>query len=442
MGDSSILDGDMAAPSKVEPAAEGTPSSIESTPEPEAGVEPSQEPAQPQKRKGGRKPIYATSEERKQRNRQAQAAFRERRTEYIKQLEATIKQNEETLASLQRSHRAAADECLMLRYKNSLLERILLEKGIDVQTELQMKTGSPVLGPGFMHPAPSVPPQPQLQRTALQRQQARRSGQSYPPKLAPGQSSQDMNFVITSPHAHPTPSSHASSPSQLSTRSPMTMHQGGMTPPASAVLAQPQAQHLQKFGRSAQQHPNQAFYQSQQQPAGTQRPPRRPTLSNYQGSTSGLSSISAGSQNSMPQSLPAATGGSAGPQAASAFYPSPFQKHFDQLDQEYDTQHSRSMLDETEPEDIDRNHSPELHGTYPPQFEQGQGHQHGAYYEAQSGVQHGQQQPLMQPTSHPNAEDGSYDVDPNDPMLDADPFGLSASMHYPTSYSYDPHGHR
>lgn len=75
------------------------------------------------------KKIYATSEERKQRNRQAQAAFRERRTEYIKQLESTIKHHEETLQSLQQSHRSAADECLMLRYKNSLLERILLEKG-------------------------------------------------------------------------------------------------------------------------------------------------------------------------------------------------------------------------------------------------------------------------------------------------------------------------
>lgn len=107
-----------------------------------------QENAQVQKRKGGRKPvgralnneqrwsltcctlqIYATSEERKQRNRQAQAAFRERRTEYIKQLETTIKHHEEKLQNLQQSHRSAADECLMLRYKNSLLERILVEKG-------------------------------------------------------------------------------------------------------------------------------------------------------------------------------------------------------------------------------------------------------------------------------------------------------------------------
>jgi bZIP transcription factor len=80
--------------------------------------------------------IYATSEERKQRNRQAQAAFRERRTEYIKQLENTIKHHEDSLQSLQQSHRSAADECLMLRYKNSLLERILLEKGWSLQNSI------------------------------------------------------------------------------------------------------------------------------------------------------------------------------------------------------------------------------------------------------------------------------------------------------------------
>jgi hypothetical protein len=85
--------------------------------------------------------IYATSEERKQRNRQAQAAFRERRTEYIKQLESTIKRHEDSLQSLQQSHRTAADECLMLRYKNSLLERILLEKGEDGQWSIDGQDG-------------------------------------------------------------------------------------------------------------------------------------------------------------------------------------------------------------------------------------------------------------------------------------------------------------
>ena len=82
--------------------------------------------------------IYATSEERKQRNRQAQAAFRERRTEYIKQLEETIRVHETNLHNLQTAHRSAADECLMLRYKNSLLERILLEKGGELRIFFQV----------------------------------------------------------------------------------------------------------------------------------------------------------------------------------------------------------------------------------------------------------------------------------------------------------------
>lgn len=60
MGDNSTADHDMAVPSKVEDApgdTVDTPSSIDSTPEAEAGPEPQQEPAQPQKRKGGRKPV-------------------------------------------------------------------------------------------------------------------------------------------------------------------------------------------------------------------------------------------------------------------------------------------------------------------------------------------------------------------------------------------------
>jgi hypothetical protein len=32
------------------------------------------------------------------------------------------------------------------------------------------------------------------------------------------------------------------------------------------------------------------------------------------------------------------------------------------------------------------------------------------------------------------------DFDPFDPMLDADPFGLTASMHFPTPFNYN-HGH-
>lgn len=184
--------------------------------------------------------IYATSEERKQRNRQAQAAFRERRTEYIKQLEQTIQVHEQNLHNLQAAHRHAADECLMLRYKNSLLERILLEKGtvymslattsafgdlersnqptlgIDVQAELRAKTGSPNLGPTHI-PQNLVQPPP-IPRAILNRHHARRSTSSIAPKFEPGMTlpsplHQNPHSSAASPkNNRPTPSSHSASP--------------------------------------------------------------------------------------------------------------------------------------------------------------------------------------------------------------------------------------
>lgn len=213
---------------------------MESTPEAEGDVGPShsENPGQP-KRKGGRKPIYATSEERKQRNRQAQAAFRERRTEYIKQLEESIRVHETNLHSLQTAHRSAADECLMLRYKNSLLERILLEKGIDVQAELRAKTGSPHLGPTHMQQSLNQPPT--MGRAIMNRHQNRRSNSNIAPKLEPGTVSASHPYPAmhpnTSPQTRPTPPSHHSSPTS---NSPGFAAQGVMTPPASDSQAQMQ----------------------------------------------------------------------------------------------------------------------------------------------------------------------------------------------------------
>lgn len=200
---------------------------------------------------------------------------------------------------------------------------VLTLAGIDVQAELQMKTGSPTLG--FQHPAANIPqippPQPPLQRTAMHRHQARRSGTNFLPKLAPGQSNNDMAFQ-GSPQGHPTPSSHASSPTTVSTRSPMVIQQGGNnTPPTSTVLAQPQMQQYHNFARSSQKPPNAAFQQRQQMSPNAQRSgPPSSHLSNQ--SASNHSSLGA----SMSTGLP---GGNAIP--ASQFYPSPFQKHIDQL---------------------------------------------------------------------------------------------------------------
>lgn len=302
-----------------------SPESIDSTPEPEAGPANPEHTEQP-KRKGGRKPvrnilikgciarrltcyqIYATSEERKQRNRQAQAAFRERRTEYIKQLEETIRVHETNLHSLQTAHRSAADECLMLRYKNSLLERILLEKGryplyfvrviltlsgIDVQAELRAKE-SPSLGPSHMQQVMAQPPT--VQRAIMNRHnQARRSNSNIAPKLEAGPPGHH-SMVNPSPQTRPTPSSHHSSPSSAS---PAFSQPGVMTPPGSEIQQQHQAQ-LHQRGQQ-QLKPQMA--------AVLPRPGANGSMMKAPGN-SGTGIVGAPS---------------------GAYYPSPFQNHIEQL---------------------------------------------------------------------------------------------------------------
>jgi hypothetical protein len=55
----------------------------------------------------------------------------------------------------------------------------------------------------------------------------------------------------------------------------------------------------------------------------------------------------------------------------------------------------------------------------------------------------GQPPPLTHNMLDPGGEayrgSGNHGFDAYDPMLDADPFGLSASMHFPTPYTYDQH---
>ncbi|KAI9787300.1 MAG: hypothetical protein M1835_002819 [Candelina submexicana] len=402
----------MATVSKAEPIDDGTSSSIGSTPEPDGELYP-QENAQVQKRKGGRKPIYATSEERKQRNRQAQAAFRERRTEYIKQLETTIKHHEDALQSLQQSHRSAADECLMLRYKNSLLERILLEKGIDVQAELRAKTGSPHLAPTA---APTSQPtqQPPIQRAIINRRhQARRSASSITPKIetnnAAPQSSRESVLQSGSPQLQPTPPSQTSSPS-TSSKSTGFVTQSVMTPPAPDVLAQhPQQQHPQQ----QQQHKS---YAPSQQQAPTPNP----------GFSSPRNNSTTGQQGSRPITTAA---------PSSTYYPSPFQNHIDQLgklsQQEYDAQ--AEMIEDQDPSDQSTGPGP-----YPHAFHQ-QIQQSGLPQLDQQAHQQPQQPPISQAVDGNGPVFGAMNqlFDPFDPMLDADPFGLSASMHFPTQFSFE-----
>ncbi|RMZ69943.1 MEAB protein [Pyrenophora seminiperda CCB06] len=427
MGDSLVTD--MTAPmGKAEAERDGSTSSIGSSPEPGLAETYTQEEPQQQKRKGGRKPIYATSEERKQRNRQAQAAFRERRTEYIKQLESTIKHHEDTLQNLQNSHRTAADECLMLRYKNSLLERILLEKGIDVQAELRAKTGSPHLGPTrapvSAHTSPNQAPL--QQRAMMNRQQQRRSLHGLP-KLDGSNGLamiQPDGPIQRSPLTQPTPASHLSSPAQSATRSPNFMPHGQSVSP--------------NFGPMPSQQQQQ---QQQQQPLRPQ-PPRsnftpimgaqRPSLVTNQPSSNGLSTASTvgTSANNMTQS--------SGP---SSFYQTQFTDHMSQLgkltpfffpylEQEYEEQ--ADSYDHDDPSDHSAGPGPFPQQNFPPSNNM------------PPPMPPSQNPPFASPTSlAPNEQifngmhnnnNNNHLYDPYDPMLDADPFGLSASMHFPTMY--------
>ncbi|KAI0128900.1 hypothetical protein BJ170DRAFT_701612 [Xylariales sp. AK1849] len=361
--------------------------SDESSPENEPGPSANQE-TQPVKRKGGRKPIYATSEERKQRNRQAQAAFRERRTEYIKQLEETIRVHESNLSNLQAAHRSAADECLMLRYKNSLLERILLEKGIDVQAELRAKTGSPNLGPTHM-PQNMVQPPP-IQRAILNRHHhSRRSASSIAPKLEPGATSIPTPIhgmhSVSSPKTRPTPPSHTASPT-----SPAPGFGG---PVASPTTVDPPAMRASI-------------------------PPTMRQLPPMQGP---MGAAAARQQMMQP--------GTGVVPRASNYYPAPsFQNHIEQLEQEYDAH--TDMIDDVEPDTPGP-------GPYPTQFPPGQ--QHGmAMQPATTGAR--APQVMAQGEQHPNQTTGpGYPSMTQllDPAMDWDPFGLSASMAFPTQFSFD-----
>jgi len=240
----------------------------------------------------------------------------------------------------------------------------------------------------------------------LNRQQQRRSLQG-PPQLHGSNGLaliQSDGPVQRSPLSQSTPGSHLSSPTQASIQSPNFM------PLAQSVSP--------NFGPMA----------SQQQPLRPQPPrsnfgpmmpsPQRPSLITNQPPSNGLSSAStAGSGGS----------GTAQSSGSSSYYQTPFTDHMTQLEQEYEEQ--ADSYDHEEPSDQSAGPGPFPQHNFPtannmpppltpcqnPPFTSAT-----ALARNSSGhVFHGMNHPLF---------------DPYDPMLDADPFGLSASMHFPTMY--------
>lgn len=310
----------------------------------------------------------------------------------------------------------------MLRYKNSLLERILLEKGkhtrfslihaqsltqpgIDVQAELQAKTGSPNLGPTHM-PQNLVQP-PTIQRAIMNRHhQSRRSNSNIAPKAEPGITLPppiQPHSTATSPQNRPTPSSHSNSPSNTGP---------GYSPAASDSIS---------MRGSTMGLPRQPM--SQQPMQQTSQPQRQPMMQN---------------------------GGRGGPVGSGAsYYPTPaFQNHMDQLGKLTQLKHSVKtytdyLLEQEyeQPEMIDDSEidTPSGPGPYPSSYNSEPQQQPMMLSPASNAPSH--HVPPSHEPAHPQQPQVTNSQYPSmtqllDQNLDWDPFGLSASMAFPNQQQF------
>ena len=111
-------------------------------------------------------------------------------------------------------------------------------------------------------------------------------------------------------------------------------------------------------------------------------------------------------------------------------------------EQEYDAH--ADMLDETDPSEHSADPGP---APYPPIYQQPPNHGHSMGIQGQPPMQAMQSMAHLQ-AMHPPAVsqigepnhtaigEMNQPFDPFDPMLDADPFGLTASMHFPTQFTF------
>ncbi|KAI9721886.1 MAG: hypothetical protein M1828_004981 [Chrysothrix sp. TS-e1954] len=223
--------------------AEGFPGHSQSSLDSEDHPQDEAPPAVP-KRKGGRKPIYATAEERKQRNRQAQAAFRERRTEYIKQLEVNIRDNETKIEEMQQSHKTVAEECQSLRHRNLLLEKLLIDRGVDPHAEMRNRGVPRSNGSGSSNGSQNNARMMQ-QATMNRHNQVRRAPASLAPKL---ETHSSIDSPLNSPHTGTASDSptHAVSPESPVIISP-AVHQPGSFPTSAYAPQQQMSPHVSPY---------------------------------------------------------------------------------------------------------------------------------------------------------------------------------------------------
>ena len=260
--------------------------------------------------------------------------------------------------------------------------------GIDVQAELKRKEITP--------PAqgPSIP-----QATPIQRPQQRHihhlSSSSIPVV--------QKGVAFGSPQIRSSPSSQMSSP--ISAKSPTFGMQGGMN----LTQANFQVQHSQPAGSRQQQLRSQTF----------------PSI-NGTANRPGLQAIAPNLGSDV---------------AGHGQWPSPFQTHNEQLgklaqslwysppelivhvEQEYGSSHD---IMEDGVENLEVMHAGP--GPYPQRFQQ----------QGFTSAQPSMAMTMAADNLAQSPSQGGFGqvFDPSDPMLDADPFGLSASMHFPTPFSF------
>jgi hypothetical protein len=113
--------------------------------DPEFGIPPDREnaePSPPQRRKAGRKPLYKTAQERRDRNRRAQLAFRARRSDYLGRLEATCRSLENVVIELQESNRITNAALARERVKVRHLERMIQSQASLISSQYLFPTQS------------------------------------------------------------------------------------------------------------------------------------------------------------------------------------------------------------------------------------------------------------------------------------------------------------
>ena len=171
-----------------------------------------------------------------------------------------------------------------------------------MQAELQLKTGNPGGGAPAKNPSMAAKPPSTLERAAVNRNSAQRHQAGIAPKTTEPfglPQHRESAYGVPSPQFQATPSSHVSSPSH--TKSPGFGFQGAMSP----VGLDPQ--------------------QAQQQGRPQLLP--QPRNINHSSPPIGIQQ----SDNDPKSAVPGGPGPRASRVPSAAYYPSPFQKHYDQL---------------------------------------------------------------------------------------------------------------